>query len=99
MLTLYRRLSIAGKLWLLAGINVLTLVALMFLVLPQAKEQAIQREIDKAQSIAETAAGAAKPFQAAVARGESDSRRGDERLGQNSHKYAVRRREGVSLRI
>ncbi|WP_226582950.1 methyl-accepting chemotaxis protein [Acuticoccus sediminis] len=70
MLNLYRRFSIAGKLWLLGAINVFTLVALMFLVLPQAKEEAIQREIAKARSIAETAAGSAKTYQDAVARGE-----------------------------
>ena len=61
---IYRRFSIAQKLWLLGGINVVTLVTLMFIVIPLAKEQAVQREVSKARAIAESAATAAAPFKA-----------------------------------
>ncbi len=70
MLGLYRKLSIAGKLWLLTAANVLTLAALMMIILPQARENAVELELGKARSIAETAAGAAVPFQNAVEHGE-----------------------------
>ncbi|WP_108662613.1 methyl-accepting chemotaxis protein [Acuticoccus kandeliae] len=70
MLTLYRRLSIAAKLWLLSGVSLLALVMLSATILPQASRLVSDLEVGKVRSVSETAMNLALQLETRAAAGE-----------------------------
>ncbi|MCF3936037.1 methyl-accepting chemotaxis protein [Acuticoccus sp. M5D2P5] len=70
MMGLYRRLSISAKLWLLAGINLISLIVLVNVLVPQARTLVLDLEVGKVRSLSEAAANLARGLEMRAQAGE-----------------------------